>query len=329
MKGIILAGGSGTRLYPLTRGVSKQLLPVYDKPMIHYPLSVLLLTGLREILIITTPQHQRAFKDCLGDGSQWGVRLEYVVQPSPEGLAQAFLLGEEFLSGDSASLILGDNLFFGHGLQEHAVRAARIEEGAVIFATQVDDPERYGVATFAADGRVLSLDEKPKKAKSRWAVTGLYFYDRQVVEYARTLKPSARGELEITDLNRIYLELGKLQLIQLGRDFVWLDAGTVDSLHDAGGFVRTVQARRGLRIACLEEIAIRKGFVSPAHGRSLANECRSQEHRQHLLDVCAEVEARSVITQDSASTLLEGAEMPCCAVDVASNPLELFIPGNS
>lgn len=264
MKGIILAGGTGSRLFPITRAVSKQLVPVYDKPMVYYPLSVLMLAGIREVLVITTPQDGPAFRNLLGDGNQWGMRIEYVPQPSPDGLAQAFLLGRTFLAGEPAALILGDNIFFGHGLQGEVRAAARLEDGGVVFGYPTADPSSYGVAEFDESGRVVGLEEKPARPKSNYAVTGLYFYDRHVCDIAAELKPSARGELEITDLNRVYLERGKLNLVRLGRGVAWLDTGTPAAMLQASQFVQTVQERQGLQIACPEEIAFQNGWLSPA-----------------------------------------------------------------
>ena len=261
MKGIILAGGSGSRLHPITKAVSKQLLPIYDKPMIYYPLSVLRLAGIREILLITTPHDQDAFKRLLGDGSDFGVNLSYVVQPSPDGLAQAFLLGEEFIGNDTVCLILGDNIFYGPGFSPLLKKAASLKEGAVIFGYQVIDPERYGVVEFDSEKRVLSLEEKPKNPKSDFAVTGLYFYDNDVISVAKNITPSARGELEITDVNREYLRRGKLRIELLGRGFAWLDTGTHESLIDAAQFVQTVEKRQGFQIACLEEIAFNNSWI--------------------------------------------------------------------
>ena len=285
MKAIILAGGSGTRLYPVTRGVSKQLTPVYDKPMIYYPLSVLMLAGLREVLIITTPKDQVAFQQLLGDGSDWGMRLEYAVQPNPDGLAQAFVIGADFLAGEPACLILGDNLFFGHGLPEMLRRAAARTRGATLFGYYVRDPERYGVVQFDADGRAIDIEEKPDEPKSNYAITGLYFYDADVVDLARRVKPSPRGELEITDLNRAYLARGDLQVEMMGRGYAWLDTGTHDSLLEAGNFVRTVQERQGLQICCPEEIAYRQGWIDAAQLARLAEPLRKSRYGQYLLDL--------------------------------------------
>ena len=284
-KGIILAGGSGTRLYPITQSVSKQLLPVYDKPMIYYPLSVLMLAGIREVLVINTPHEQELFKRLLGDGSQWGMDIQYAAQPSPDGLAQAFLIGREFLDGQPSCLVLGDNIFHGTGLTDLLKRAGEREHGATVFGDWVSDPERYGVADFDAAGKVVGLEEKPAQPKSNYAVTGLYFYDGRASDYAASLKPSARGELEITDLNRCYLEQGDLHLEQLGRGYAWLDTGTHQSLLEASNFIETIEARQGLRVCCPEEIAWASGWISDEQLQALAKPLAKNGYGQYLMSL--------------------------------------------
>ncbi|MBI9053489.1 MAG: glucose-1-phosphate thymidylyltransferase RfbA [Bacteroidales bacterium] len=289
MKGIILAGGAGTRLYPITKSISKQIIPIYDKPMIYYPLSVLMLAGIRDILIISTPKDIHLYEDLLGDGTQFGIKISYEIQPSPDGLAQAFIIGEKFIGNDNVCLILGDNIYYGYGFTKVLKHASKINDGAVVFGYYVNDPNRYGVVEFDQDGSVKSIEEKPEIPKSNYAITGLYFYSNDVVEKAKNLKPSNRGELEITDLNKLFLNENRLKVELLGRGYAWLDTGTHDSLLQASNYVATIEERQGLKIACIEEIAYKKGFISRDQLLSLGNELKNNQYGQYLLKIAKEV----------------------------------------
>lgn len=289
MKGIVLAGGSGTRLYPITKSISKQIIPVYDKPMIYYPLSVLMLAGIKEILIISTPQDIGLYENLLGNGEDLGIKLEYAIQPSPDGLAQAFIIGEDFIGDDNVCMILGDNIYYGYDFSRTLIETAQLKDGAVVFGYYVNDPERYGVAEFDSSGKVLSLEEKPLKPKSNYAVTGLYFYSNNVVKKSKGLKPSKRGELEITDLNRLYLEEGRLNLKMMGRGMAWLDTGTHDSLLEASNFIATIENRQGLKVACLEEIAFRNGYISKEQLLKLAEPLKKNHYGEYLIKIANEI----------------------------------------
>ena len=288
MKGIVLAGGSGTRLYPITKSISKQIIPVYDKPMIYYPISVLMLAGIREILIIYTPQDIHLYENLLGDGSDLGIKFEYAIQPSPDGLAQAFIIGEKFIGKDNVCMVLGDNIFYGYGFSSQLKKAEKLDDGAIVFGYYVNDPERYGVAEFDENGNVLSLEEKPKTPKSNFAVTGLYFYSNDVVQKAKSLKPSTRGELEITDLNKLYLQEKRLRVELLGRGMAWLDTGTHDSLLEASNFISTIENRQGLKVACLEEIAYVNGFINKSQLLKLAEPLKKNFYGQYLIKIASE-----------------------------------------
>ena len=285
MKGIILAGGAGTRLYPITKSISKQIIPIYDKPMIYYPLSVLMLAGIRDILIISTPKDIHLYEDLLGNGNQFGINISYEIQPSPDGLAQAFIIGERFIGNDNVCLILGDNIYYGYGFSKILNRSAELKDGAIVFGYYVNDPERYGVVEFDKNGNVLSLEEKPENPKSNYAVTGLYFYSNDVIEKAKSLKPSKRGELEITDLNRIYMQENRLQVELLGRGFAWLDTGTHESLLEASNYIATIEHRQGLKIACIEEIAYNKGFINKEQLIKLGNELKNNQYGKYLIKI--------------------------------------------